>query len=465
MYSQSDTLFATQVDIFANCQLQVISEDTAMGYLDAGSHFVWEGVDFGTGVDSVDIRLVAHPDYISQFIVTIDALDGDTILMYTPTTTGDWYTYEIQSFKLLTQFWFMDSISGIHDLYVQSSGVASGNIHWMVFYPDNKIIVEDNKVDVELKWNPSTDNVGVEGYNLWIDAEFYATTPDTSYIFRLDSGKHAVAVSAFDLAGNESDQSLTLFLIVGDEEVNSFIAVYPNPNFGTFSVILTKQLSTTSTLQLLTPTGKLIQENTVIWKDWSHIEVFDGGSLELKDSVTNLEGLHDSYWREDDYYKREIFTATETYEINRLDVPLFKTGTGGDIEIEILEIIGENEVVKTVSTGYYEAINLGPSSEFIWHTVPLTTGTIEAGKKYAIQLHALSPVDDNNRVGWHTNTADDPDHYLMYTYDDMVTWGRNDVNDYMFKLWGGADIPPGLYVLALTLNGERITYTHIMISK
>ena len=211
VYSQSDTLFATQVDIFSNSQLQVISGDTAVGYLNTGSYFIWENVDFGTGVDSVDIRLVAHPNYISQFIVTIDGLDGDTILIYTPTTTGDWYTYEIQSYGLEPGYKIGESysISGTHDLYVQSSGTASGNIHWMVFYGDD---VE--RTEIQLKWNASTDNIGVAGYNIWLDTEYYGTTPDTTFSIILSEGIYNLAVSAFDAAGNESERSETLTVTV-----------------------------------------------------------------------------------------------------------------------------------------------------------------------------------------------------------------------------------------------------------
>lgn len=73
-----------------------------------------------------------------------------------------------------------------------------------------------SQIQVELTWNASTDNVGVEGYNIWIDGVQTYTTPDTVYVFELTTGTYSLTVSAFDAAGNESDQSLPLVITIDD---------------------------------------------------------------------------------------------------------------------------------------------------------------------------------------------------------------------------------------------------------
>jgi len=60
---------------------------------------------------------------------------------------------------------------------------------------------------VILTWNPSTDNVGVAGYCVWVDAVRWDSTEITQYKFDLEAGEYDLTVSAYDAAGNESAQS------------------------------------------------------------------------------------------------------------------------------------------------------------------------------------------------------------------------------------------------------------------
>jgi hypothetical protein len=61
-----------------------------------------------------------------------------------------------------------------------------------------------------LAWQPSTDNVGVVGYHVFVDGLPAATTPGnrvTATVCGLAPGGHTAAVSAFDAAGAESARS------------------------------------------------------------------------------------------------------------------------------------------------------------------------------------------------------------------------------------------------------------------
>lgn len=122
---------------------------------------------------------------------------------------------------------------------------------------------------VQLRWNPSTDNVGVEGYNIWLNAEYYGTTSDTFFIFpTLEPREYTMAVSAFDAAGNESEQSLALIVIISDITnptiPDSLMLVYPNPTYnGNFIVQFGKRIRENTTIQILTPDGKIIHERLI----------------------------------------------------------------------------------------------------------------------------------------------------------------------------------------------------------
>jgi chitinase len=59
-----------------------------------------------------------------------------------------------------------------------------------------------------MAWNASTDNVGVAGYNAWLNGAKVGTTKATSYTFaNLKCGTtYTVGLEAFDAAGNTSSR-------------------------------------------------------------------------------------------------------------------------------------------------------------------------------------------------------------------------------------------------------------------
>ena len=63
------------------------------------------------------------------------------------------------------------------------------------------------QTSVKLSWSPSTDNVGVAGYNLYRGGAKSSSTTSTSYTFTgLACGTtYTLALTAYDAAGNESD--------------------------------------------------------------------------------------------------------------------------------------------------------------------------------------------------------------------------------------------------------------------
>ena len=72
---------------------------------------------------------------------------------------------------------------------------------------------------LNLSWNPSTDNVGVAGYVVWVDGVRHDSTEVTQYEFNFEAGVYQLTVSAYDAAGNESAQSTPLQVTVPDVTV------------------------------------------------------------------------------------------------------------------------------------------------------------------------------------------------------------------------------------------------------
>ncbi|MCB0608957.1 MAG: M4 family metallopeptidase [Lewinella sp.] len=68
------------------------------------------------------------------------------------------------------------------------------------------------QTSTDLSWNASTDNVGVTGYNIYVDGVNVDNTASTSYALGglTASTTYAIYVTAYDAAGNESGSSNTI---------------------------------------------------------------------------------------------------------------------------------------------------------------------------------------------------------------------------------------------------------------
>jgi hypothetical protein len=70
--------------------------------------------------------------------------------------------------------------------------------------------------NVKISWNPSTDNVEVVGYNVFVNGILEASTENTFYNMSLEYGQYRFSISAFDAAGNESEKSEEVVININD---------------------------------------------------------------------------------------------------------------------------------------------------------------------------------------------------------------------------------------------------------
>jgi chitodextrinase len=77
--------------------------------------------------------------------------------------------------------------------------------------PPNERYAGVTQTTITLAWDPSTDNVGVAGYSLFLNNVKVGTTTQTSYTYSgLTCGTtYTVSLQAFDAAGNGSDRTLS----------------------------------------------------------------------------------------------------------------------------------------------------------------------------------------------------------------------------------------------------------------
>jgi len=173
------------------------------------------------------------------------------------------------------------------------------------------------QAELKLTWNASTDNVGVEGYNVWLDGEYYGTVSDTFIYLTLDPGIYVAAVSAFDAAGNESEKSETLIIDITDNlppsAPDSLLLIYPNPTYGDFRLSITREIEPGSVIRILSPNGQILHQRLVTNLN-PHIEFFNMRELNSGIYIVDLieDGVRSGVshliivknkWQEPDFIK------------------------------------------------------------------------------------------------------------------------------------------------------------------
>ncbi|MDP5277254.1 fibronectin type III domain-containing protein [Chengkuizengella axinellae] len=109
---------------------------------------------------------------------------------------GETYTFNVIAYN----------IYGVESSSIQIT-VTAQNVDPTM--PGNLSIDGFTENTLSISWNPSSDNVGVTAYRIYLDDVLKATTTATHYTFNgLDGGKlYTLSVSAKDAVGNESDKN------------------------------------------------------------------------------------------------------------------------------------------------------------------------------------------------------------------------------------------------------------------
>ena len=78
--------------------------------------------------------------------------------------------------------------------------------------PDNVVASNQTTTSIDIEWNPSEDNVGVTGYNIYIDNVLTFQTSNSSFqlIDLTPDTQYAIEIEARDLGNNKSEKSIVL---------------------------------------------------------------------------------------------------------------------------------------------------------------------------------------------------------------------------------------------------------------
>jgi chitodextrinase len=177
-----------------------------------GNWIKFNAVDFGFGYDSLFVNASAESDQ-SGFEIRLDSPAGKSIGIFQLNQTRGENQFVIQAFPL-------DKNYGIHDVFILFSGNDNQTVYdW--FELSKSLADEQNPTspsslaahDVainsfRLTWEPSTDNLEVAGYEVFLNEELVLSTKSTQAIITGLTGEtlYRVMVKARDIAGNYSNQ-------------------------------------------------------------------------------------------------------------------------------------------------------------------------------------------------------------------------------------------------------------------
>lgn len=159
-------------------------------------------VDLNWTASTDNVGVVGYKIYQDGAYSTVTSL---TTIKLTNLEPGKRYTYKVSAIDAA------GNESGKSN-FVTVNTPASGSDTVKPSQPTSLSVSNVASTTANLNWLPSTDNVGVVGYKVYVDNKLVGTSTTTSMALTgLTSGSHSAYVSAIDAAGNESNPSNTVY--------------------------------------------------------------------------------------------------------------------------------------------------------------------------------------------------------------------------------------------------------------
>src|SRR5262249_30650297 len=146
-----------------------------------------------------NVGVTGYGHYLNGALV-----DTGTTTTYTWTglTCGSWYAFFVDAVDAAGN---RSALAGL-----KASTAACGSDTTRPWPASNVQATATTPTSFTVGWLPATDNVGVAGYNLYVNGVKVGSTTNLNYTFTgLSCGKaYSFAIETFDAAGNVSDKSL-----------------------------------------------------------------------------------------------------------------------------------------------------------------------------------------------------------------------------------------------------------------
>jgi hypothetical protein len=129
--------------------------------------------------------------------------------------------------------------------------------------PQNVTATVISSSQIDLSWDNSNDNVAVVGYIVrrngdFVDSTQYTSFQDTNLTAETE---YSYTISAYDAAGNESDQSTSISATTTNiyENVVLKLNIYPNPIINKATIVFDNSDNSVYTLSIINTEGQIVK--------------------------------------------------------------------------------------------------------------------------------------------------------------------------------------------------------------
>ena len=290
---------------------------------------------------------------------------------------------------------------------------------------------------INLKWNSSTDNIGVTGYSLFINDKKvgYKMVQDTVFVFTdlVPSTPYEFKIVAYDYAGNSSESSSITVTTLSDNEMPTTPVLYP-----------TTQRSSSE----IAVNWKLSSDNS----DVAYYNLYNKDLL-LKRKIPAHEYLGIPFEGEYMGYKITELDANTSYDFTVKAVDLAGNESGFSNKLEMStestwsHLLDIEEATMGIGYVFYPSSNLDVSGFMM--------GSMMRGyMEWTIDL----PMDTLYRFITHYTTEE------SFVYPMQIDVNGEKVAEYELKrlpnmTWWGYEDDPGYVIVRLKAGKSRIRLT------
>ena len=303
--------------------------------------------------------------------------------------------------------------------------------------PNNLTYTAKTDKSIELKWDPSTDNIGVSGYRIYRNGILIAKTNETKYV---DSGLKSgttftYVVKAFDDVGNESNASNQISVSTEIGLTNVPTNLRATSILSTSICLTWDEVPETSGYEIEID-GKKIEKITQT--NFNHINLFCNNTHSYRIRAVSSTGVSD--WSQPVIFKTlglQTPTNIINTQITNTQIVISWDGVQEALLYDV-EVDGTT-INKTENTQYVHA-NLSPSTSYTYRVRAVNTGGVGIWSK-SITVSTLLLNTPNNIITLGTENS------ILISWDTVASASCYDI-----QLNGGTTITSNSTYITSTTN-------------
>ena len=296
--------------------------------------------------------------------------------------------------------------------------------------PQNLQATVASSSQIDLTWDASTDNVGVNGYKIYRNGNFLTTTSTNSYS---DNGLQAATeytytVSAFDAAGNESAQSSSVSATTDSNNDTEAPSVPQNLQA---TAVSTSQINLTwdaSTDNVAVAGYKVFRNSNLIDTVTNSTEFNDTG-LNAATEYTYTVSAFDAAGNES---AQSSSVSATTGDSNDTEAPTVPQNLQATVVSASQIILTWNTSTDNVAVAGYKVFRNGNLVDTVINSTAFTDTGLDAATEYAYMLSAFDAAGNESAKSTEVKATTKPDNIEEIDESSLINIYPNPVSEEIY---------------------------------